>query len=88
MSRHIGNKGIELIKSFEGMKLKAYKCPADVWTIGYGHTAGVKWGDVLANEKEAEGLLKMDLIIYERAVIKALKVAVTQNQYDALVSLT
>ena len=40
-------EGLALIKKFEGCKLKAYKCSAGVWTIGYGHTAGVKEGDVL-----------------------------------------
>ena len=37
--------GIDLIKHFEGCELKAYKCPAGVWTIGYGHTKGVQEGD-------------------------------------------
>ena len=42
------HKGIDLIKEFEGLRLKAYKCPGGVWTIGYGHTAGVKPGMVIS----------------------------------------
>ena len=41
----ITNEGINLIKKFEGLRLEAYLCPAGVWTIGYGHTKGVKEGD-------------------------------------------
>ena len=41
MARHISNKGLNLVKSFEGKYLKAYLCPASVWTIGYGHTGKV-----------------------------------------------
>ena len=43
---NIGNKGLDLIKSFEGCRLSAYKCPAGVWTIGYGHTQGVYEGKI------------------------------------------
>ena len=46
-------KGIALIKEFEGLRLKAYKCPGGVWTIGYGHTTGVKPGMVIT-EAQAE----------------------------------
>ena len=78
--------GIELIKSFEGLMLEAYLCPANIWTIGYGHTKGVQKGDTLEDETEAEALLAKDLLIYERIVNKALEVPVTRNQFDALVS--
>ena len=49
----ISLEGLSLIKKFEGCKLIAYKCSAGVWTIGYGHTTGVKEGDVCTQE-EAE----------------------------------
>ena len=52
----ISLEGLSLIKKFEGCKLEAYKCSAGVWTIGYGHTTGVKEGDVCTQE-EAEKLL-------------------------------
>lgn len=48
-----------LVREFEGLRLKAYKCPAGVWTIGYGHTGGVKPNDVITAEK-AEELLNAD----------------------------
>ena len=77
-------KGIALIKEFEGLRLKAYQCPGGVWTIGYGHTAGVKSGMVIT-EAQAEEYLKADLIAFER-YLNGLGLALNQNQFDALVS--
>ena len=77
-------KGIALIKEFEGLRLKAYKCPGGVWTIGYGHTAGVKSGMVIT-EAQAEEYLKADLVPFER-YLNGLGLALNQNQFDALVS--
>jgi lysozyme len=78
-------KGIALIKEFEGLRLKAYLCPGGVWTIGYGHTAGVKPGMTIT-EEQAEQFLKEDLIVFERAVNNH-NLSINQNQFDALVSL-
>ena len=78
-------KGIALIKKFEGLRLKAYLCPGGVWTIGYGHTAGVKPGMVIS-EAQAEEFLKADLISFER-YLNGLGLALNQNQFDALISL-
>lgn len=80
------NEGLELIKSFEGLRLKAYKCPAGVWTIGYGHTKGVKEGDVIT-EEEAEEMLKRDLVSFEINTRAAIIPKLTEHQYDALTSL-
>ena len=77
-------KGIALIKEFEGLRLKAYKCPGGVWTIGYGHTAGVKSGMVIT-EAQAEEYLKADLIVFER-YLNGHGLALNQNQFDALIS--
>ena len=77
-------KGIALIKEFEGLRLKAYKCPGGVWTIGYGHTAGVKHGRVIS-EAQAEEYLKADLIEFEK-YLNGLGLAINQNQFDALIS--
>ena len=55
----ISNRGLEIIKEFEGFRARAYMCPAGVWTIGYGHTRGVKAGDVV-NEQQATELLRND----------------------------
>lgn len=77
---------IEAIKEFEGFRAEAYKCPSGVWTIGYGHTAGVKKGQRVSKAR-AEELLRQDLRSAEASVDK-LDVAKTQGQYDALVDIT
>ena len=82
------SKGVSLIKQFEGCRLIAYKCPAGVWTIGYGHTAGVKEGDTITKET-AESYLRNDLEKYEKAVMKYDAIYnFNQNQFDSLVSFT
>lgn len=78
--------GINLIKSFESLRLTAYRCPAGIHTIGYGHTAGVRRGDVI-DERRAEYLLQEDLKKFE-AVVNRECPRVNQNQFDALVSFT
>lgn len=80
-------KGIDLIKRFEGFSPTAYLCPAGVWTIGYGHTAGVRAGDSV-DEDTAEDFLREDLADAEGAVGKYVKVPLKQWQFDALVSFT
>ncbi|HCJ29398.1 MAG TPA: muraminidase [Pseudomonas sp.] len=83
-------RGIDLIKSFEGLSLTAYPDPgtgADPWTIGYGHTKGVKQG-MKITENWAEELLRDDLAEFEAAVNGMVKVRLCQHQFDALVSLT
>ena len=82
----ISNKGLDLIKKFEGCRLKAYKDPAGVWTIGWGHTKGVKAGDEITQE-QADKLLRDDLAVYETKVDKYDdRYHWNQNQFDALVS--
>lgn len=78
-------KGIDLIKKFEGCRLEAYRCPAGVWTIGYGHTKGVQNG-LKITQAQAEEFLREDLKVYEQAVESCVKVPLSQNQFDALVS--
>lgn len=82
---NISKNGIDFIKKEEGLVLNAYLCPANVWTIGYGHTNGVKKGDKVT-EEQAEDFLVNDLLYSERIVNKMVKVKLNQNQYDALVS--
>ena len=65
-------EGISLIKSFEGCELSAYRCSANVPTIGYGHTAGVSDGDTCTLE-EAEEMLTEDLVEFENYVKNMLK---------------
>jgi len=80
-----GINGLNIIKEFEGLRLQAYKCPADRWTIGYGHTAGVSANDVIT-EAQATSLLCQDVAESERAVNHYVHGPLTQNQFDALVS--
>lgn len=88
-NRKIGQAGLNLIKEFEGCRLKAYQCAAGVWTIGYGHTAGVKQGQTIT-QAQAESFLKQDCEKFEKYVNNATYVPITeslnQNQFDALMS--
>jgi lysozyme len=77
---------LELIKRFEGLRLDAYLCPAGVWTIGWGHTAGVCAGQRIT-EEQAEVLLAEDVAAVERDLPKVISTPLTQGQHDALVSL-
>ena len=79
------DKGLKIIKEFEGYRDTAYQCDAGVWTIGYGHTNGVKEGDTCTKE-QAEAWLAADVQTVE-AAINALAISLSQNQFDALVSL-
>lgn len=82
----ISTTGLNLIKSFEGCRLTAYKCPAGVWTIGYGHTGGVKSGQKITQTK-AESYLKSDLAKFEKHVMSYdKKYNWNQNEFDALAS--
>ncbi|AXW96847.2 lysozyme [Cronobacter sakazakii] len=85
-------KGLALIKEFESCQLKAYRCPAGVWTIGYGWTQPVDGKPVRAEMEidmpTAERLLKTGLIGYENDVMKLVRVKLSQAQFDALVSFT
>jgi lysozyme len=86
MVRRINEAGLELIKSFEGLRLEAYRCPAGVLTIGYGSTGPhVKPGMVITEEK-AEGLLLEDLRRFEVGV-EAMAGPATDNQFAAMVAL-
>ena len=81
-------RGINLIKQFEGVRLTAYKCPAGVYTIGYGHTRGVKRG-MKITEEEASAYLTADLRNSEKAVERYDSIYHwNQNEFDALVSFT
>lgn len=82
----INQAGLDLIKSFEGCRLVAYKCPAGVWTIGYGHTGPDVHPKQVITPQEAEALLRGDLDHFEAAVAKAAPSA-TPNQAAAMISL-
>lgn len=83
--RSINREGLELVKQFEGCKLKAYVCPAGILTIGYGSTGKhVKPGMVITQD-QAEELLRSDLRRFEDCVAEAAPAA-TDNQFSAMVS--
>ncbi len=81
--------GLAVVKEFEGLRLKAYKCPAAVWTIGYGHTSAagnpIVTPELVITNDEAEQILERDMVQYEDGVKRFVKVELTQNQFDALV---
>ena len=88
----ISKKGIDLIKHYEGLRLKAYVCSAGVLTIGYGTTIYpngnfVKLTDTCTKE-QAETYLKNDLKRFESAVNRLVGLPINQNQFDALVCFT
>ena len=88
----ISEEGKDLIKSFEGCRLNAYKCSAGVPTIGYGNTYypngdKVQMNDVITLQQAIE-LFDALIVRYERIVNSKLKVEVKQNEFDALVSHT
>lgn len=88
-NRKIGQAGLALIKQFEGCRLAAYQCSAGVWTIGYGHTAGVHKGMKIM-QAQADAFLKQDIAKFEKYINNPSYVQFTdklnQNQFDALVS--
>ena len=88
-----GKPGLEIIKHFEGFSSDPYLCPADVATIGYGATYGFDHKRITMDHRpisleEGEALLAQELRSVERSVRRLVRVALTQNQFDALVSFT
>ena len=77
--------GIDIIKRFEGLRTEAYLCPAGRWTIGYGHTSGVREGQVITAQR-AETLLAQDVGFIERRLATRLDAILTDSQFSALVS--
>jgi lysozyme len=87
--RKINQEGLELIKSFEGLELKAYKDIVGVWTIGYGHTGSDVHEGLIITKEQAEELLKSDLSRFEKGVETACSgLVLTDNQFAALVSFS
>jgi len=93
MLRHINERGIEIVKSFEGISLEPYLCPANVWTVGHGATVGSDGRRIDPDmepitEAEAEALLIRDLESSEGWVRRLIKTSLSENQFSALVSFT
>ena len=88
----VNKAGRDLIKRFEGCKLRAYKCPAGLWTIGYGNTfyedgTKVKQGDVITQQR-AEQLFDLIVDDFAQKVDALVKSNVSENNFSALVSFT
>jgi len=84
---NISQEGLSLIKKFEGCELNSYKCAAGVPTIGYGSTHGIEMGMSISKAR-AEELLLEDISKFEDIVNESIKVSLSQNQFDAMVSWT
>ena len=88
---HLSQKGLDLIKQFEGLKLKPYLCPANIATVGFGNTyypdgTKVKLTDPAITAQKAEELLKFLMQSYEKGVDSFCRDDISQNQFDALTS--
>lgn len=91
LHRDISPEGLDMIKHFEGLFLEAYKCPAGVWTIGYGHTGlrhkdGTVYPGRRITEEKAEALLRRDMDYFEGRVAKLITVPLADHEFAALVS--
>ena len=84
----ISENGLNIIKKYEGFSAKPYFCPAGKLTIGYGHViiSGEKFPSDGISKKIAENILKQDVIRAEQAIKNLVKIELSQNQFDALVS--
>jgi lysozyme len=89
----ISDEGISLIKRYEGYKITPYRCPAGLYTVGYGHLIGNglqlpdEWNRTFSLG-EIDGLLRTDLARFERGVLHYCTVYITQSQFDSLVSFS
>lgn len=79
-------KAAEIIKPFEGLRLKSYKCPAGIWTIGWGHTGPEVFEGMEITLEEAESFLMDDMLEADQAVFDYVDVNLTEEQRAALVS--
>ncbi len=89
--RHVTDAGLDLIKRFEGFSPTIYICPSGHPTIGYGHVVLAHEREHLAagiTQAEATDILRKDVGIAERAVLRLISVPLTDGQFDALVSFT
>ncbi len=82
---NISQSGVDFIKHLEGCKLESYQDGGGVWTIGYGHTKGVKEGQVITQD-QANSFLSSDLLQVVKCVNNSILDGSTQNQFDAMCS--
>lgn len=92
MSMYINDATVDLVKTFEGFRAEAYKCPAGVWTIGYGTTASAGVGispaaGMKVSQAEAEGYLKKGLEKFSEEITPYIKAPINDNEFGAFLSL-
>jgi len=101
---NVSPKAIEMIKHHEGVRQKPYRCPAKLWTVGVGHVLYPEQGKLKLEDRdsvalrdadsrtfsmeEVNAILRSDLARFERGVVQYCPVALTQGQFDALVSFS
>lgn len=83
---HCSHEGIELIKRWEGCRLQSYRCASNILTIGVGHTGPDVHEGQCITQAQADQLLAQDLVRFEKAIDEQINVALSQAQFDALVS--
>lgn len=86
--KQISSRGLDIIKQFEGLRLEAYKCPAGIWTVGYGHTGKDVYEGLHITQLDADMLLIKDVVMAEQAVSRLVNAPINQNQFSALTSFT
>lgn len=82
----LSQAGLDLIKRFEGCKLKAYQDAVGIWTIGYGHTGPNVHDGLTITQKQADDILAQDVGRFASGVAANVRVSLTQSEFDALVS--
>jgi lysozyme len=80
--------GIAVIEHFEGSQLRAYLCPAHIWTIGHGHTGSDVYAGMVITKKQELILLKNDLIRFENYVNRIIERNIKFYEFDAVISFT
>lgn len=86
MSRKINDLGLDIIREFESLELEAYYCPANVLTIGYGHTGPDVYEGQVINDAQANELLMQDVVFAEDGISSLAPFWLSDNQFSALVS--
>lgn len=82
----ISQAGLDLIKRFEGCELEAYQDAVGIWTIGYGHTGSDVHKGLKITQAQADAILAKDVERFASGVAANVRVAITQSEFDALVS--
>lgn len=86
--RTVSPRCVRMVKAHEGLRLEAYRCPAGVWTVGYGHTGPEVVPGLVIDQTQADAYLRSDLNRAGAAVNRLVTVSLAQGEFDALVSFT